>query len=160
MRIRIRLDPRNLASGSDLTILREKKIHCFLSQGLKKVSLYASNCYKIPIPKYLFLKLGFPASQGFGKVQCFDCSQADFEFPVLCDVRAPTPSLSWISKTLFKKFTTPKEMQEQFDKSSRRMHTTCQKIPPPVSRVHLSLEFECPAPPGIVELLPTKGKFQ
>ena len=91
MRIRIRLDPRNLASGSDLTILREKKIHCFLSQGLKKVSLYASNCFKIPIPKYLFLKLGFPASQGFGKVQCFDCSQADFELPVLCDVRAPTP---------------------------------------------------------------------
>ena len=39
------------------------------------------------------------------------------------------------------------------------MRTTCHKIPAPVSQVHLSLEFECPTP-GIVELLPGKGKFQ
>ena len=61
---------------------------------------------------------------------------------------------------LFKKFTIPKEMQEQFDKWSRRMCTTCHEIPAPVSMVHLFLEFECPAPPGIVELLSTKGKGQ
>ena len=55
---------------------------------------------------------------------------------------------------LFKKFTIPKEIQEQFEKWSRKMCTTCHKIPAPVSHVHLSLDFECPAPLGIVELFP------
>ena len=55
----------------------------------------------------------------------------------------------------------PKDMhaQQHFDKWSIQMRTTCHKIPAPVSQVHLSLEFECPTP-GIVELLPGKGKFQ
>ena len=40
------------------------------------------------------------------------------------------------------------------------MCITCHKIPAPVSMVHPSLEFQCPAPPGIVKLSPTKGKGQ